>query len=220
MVTSLRAEEKLVFTSLDGSALQIVSEVILKEAYRQIGIKVYIEPQPGERALISSNSGLVDGEVSRIKGLTKKYPNLIIIPVSINHLEGAVFTKNVEFNIKGWDSLKPYRIGRLIGAKFVEIGTKGMNTTPVVNFEQLYGLLDDGSVDILVNPHVDGLWTLKKLNKKDIKVLSPPVTRLDLYHYLHKKHEGLVPRITATLRKMEEENRFQAIREAFIAELK
>ena len=218
MAIPLRAEERMIFTAIDGSVLQSVSEVILREAYHRIGVKIYIEPQPGERALISSNSGIVDGEVSRIKGITKKYTNLIRVPVPINYLEGVVFTKSVKFPIKGWDSLKPYKIGRLIGSKFVERGTKGMNSIPAASAEQLYTFLNDGQVDIVVNPRLDGLVTLQELNMKDIHILQPPVTRLELYHYLHKKHEHLIPKITNALRDMEKEGKFQTIRQQFITE--
>ena len=55
----------------------------------------------------------------------------------------------------------------------------------------------------------------KKMNLNQIVMLIPPVQVDPLYHYLHKKHKALVPQITAILKKMRQEGKFQEIYKQF-----
>ncbi len=81
--STLQAMEALIF-SKPGPTDHIanISEIVLRKAYERIGVKIDTHYFPAERALYMSNSGLVDGEVNRIIGLEKKYPNLIRVPVA------------------------------------------------------------------------------------------------------------------------------------------
>jgi len=53
------------------------------------------------------------------------------------------------------------------------------------------------------------------MNLNEIVMLTPPVQVDPLYHYLHKKHKALVPQITAVLREMKQEGKFQEIYKQF-----
>lgn len=65
-----------------------------------IGLQSKILYKPGERALISLNGGKVDGEVSRIFHINKKYTNLVRAPVSINYIEASMFSKDPNIKIE------------------------------------------------------------------------------------------------------------------------
>ena len=143
-----------------------------------------------------------------------------MIPIAINHLEGTVFAKNVEFTVKGWSSLKPYTIGRLRGVKFVENNTKEMRTVVADNYEQLFAILDKGRVDVVVAPLINGLSTIDQFKLKGISILSPRVIQMNLYHYLHRKRKNLVPQITTVLEEMEKDGSIARLRDQFLAELK
>ena len=220
VTTPLQAEEKLIFTTVESSLNQNLSEKVLLEAYKRLGIQFEVQRRPGERALKEANAGIFDGEVSRIKGIDKKFPNLIMIPIAVNYLEATVFAKNVEFTVKGWGSLKPYTIGRLRGVKFVENNTKEMRTVVANNYEQLFGILDKGRVDVVVAPLINGLSTIDQFKLKGISILAPRIIQMNLYHYLHRKRKNLVPRITSVLEEMEKDGSIATLRDKFIAELK
>lgn len=209
------AAEELVFTRVEGFGADITEQVI-KEAYGRIGIQVRCEPHPAERALSLAGSGEADGEVSRVPGIEKSYPDLIMIPVAITQTEVSVFTKTVIFQVHGWESLRPYTIGIQGGAKFAREGTAGMKIEAVTTDEQLFKKLDDQRIDIVVTTYINGMETIRKLSLKDIKSLSPPLATLKLYHYLHKKHSDLVQKITQTLKQMESEGRMTDIRRQMI----
>ncbi|WP_319522664.1 hypothetical protein [uncultured Desulfosarcina sp.] len=102
-----------------------ISSKVLIEAYADIGYKVSITILPTERAIRESNMGRYDGEVMRIKGHEKNYPNLVMVPVPINRIEITVFTRDLEFEVTGWKDLGPYSIAYERGVKLIEYNTKG-----------------------------------------------------------------------------------------------
>lgn len=191
-----------------------VSQAVLKEAYKQLGISLSITELPAERSLVESNAGRSDGEVNRIEGLEANYPNLVRVPVSVTRIEAVVFSKMVKFQVNGWDSLKPYAIGTLIGMKFAEQGTTGMNVRKTPTVEDALRELDLGIVEITVLTRAGGLATLRAMNLQGITSLEPPLATIPLYPYLHKKHQTLLPRISEVLHKMEASGQMDAIRKS------
>ena len=210
------ADSKLVFSGIEGSLNSDISMQVLKEAYAEIGIDVEYMPLPGERSLRTSNAGKVDGEVFRIANVQKRYKNLLVVPTSINVLQGIVFSKTHDFRVDGWKSLEPYKIGTQVGIKFVERGTEGMNRIMVDTNQQLFRMLDSDRVDVAVVAYANGIKALSKLKLTTIRTLKPAVQEYPLYHYLHKKHADLVPLLDAELQKLHKSGRIKEIRENFI----
>jgi polar amino acid transport system substrate-binding protein len=212
------AHEAFVLARPDGPYSDI-AEQVLKEAYQRIGIEAQTQTFPSERSLATSNSGLVAGEVARLTGLERTYPNLIMVPVILNRIEVVAFVKNVTFKVQGWESLRPYAIGIRRGIKYAEQGTKAMNVEPVTSYEQCFKMLDSGRIDVVVTNLYVGLKTIKDLQLKGVRPLAPPLMAArNQYHYLHKKHADLVPKITKVLKEMEAEGRIKAIREQYFAQ--
>lgn len=219
-LVSVQAQETLIFSTLQGVPTTGVLEKLLKEAYGLIGIQIQVAPFPAERALLLSNQGKVDGELVRAVVIEKSNPNLIRIPVSIWNLDLVVFTKDTSFEVDGWESLKPYRIGSQNGWKIVEANTINFQTTFITNPYQMWEMLDKNRLDIVVFGKFGGLSSLQKLEMSDIKFLPKSIMKLPLYHYIHRKHQSLVPGITASLKKMESNGRFQTLYDQYVARLK
>ncbi|MET0084428.1 MAG: transporter substrate-binding domain-containing protein [Sedimenticola sp.] len=216
----VNAQTNMVFTAPSGSPMGLISERVLQEAYGKIGISIRVDKVPGKRALASSNSGKVDGEANRIANINEKFTNLIMIPVPVVNIKMVAFSKQETFPVNGWESLKPYNIGIRRGIRISDEGTKGMQRQLVDDYHQLFTLLDLGRVEVVVAPHLVGLIEMKKSNIKDVKTLEPPLIETKLYHYLHKKHESLVPKITASLREMEAEGDIERIQDQVTMELR
>ena len=89
----------------EKNAFHDAAAEILRVAYQQLGVSISFKTFPAERALVTSNKGRADGELVRIKGINKKYPNLIRVPVSHVSSEQTAFSKRVEIVIEGWHSL-------------------------------------------------------------------------------------------------------------------
>lgn len=219
-INSVHAQETLRFSTIAQNQSVELAKRVIREAYRSIGIDVEIQEFPMERALLKANEGSVDGELARVAGLDKTYPNLIMVPAPLATVTGSAFAKKSTFTLTGWNSLAPYNIGIVIGEKFVELGTQGMKRTAVANKEQLFYMLDAGRVDFVVTETTDGLAVVRKTGIKGIHVLDPPLMTTPVFHYLHKKHQALVPKITVSLEQMKESGRLRALLEQFLAELK
>lgn len=184
---------------------------ILTEAYNTLGIPIIFIEQPAERALRQSNKGVNDGELLRISGLSKTYENLIRIPVTLFTTEVRVFTRKQILNFEDWDSLRPYHIGIHRGHKYAELNTEEMTRTIVTHRENIFKMLQAGRFDLTIADRHAGQEHINKLHLNRVKMLSPPLERNPLFHYLHKKHQTLIPRITATLRTMKASGRIEAI---------
>jgi len=216
--SSIYGKETLVFSKSNDPVANI-SEEVLKEAYERIGITITTLVLPAERSLRMSNFGTTDGEINRIDGIENTYSNLKKVAVSVNILEGIVFTKDLKIKITDWNSLKPYKIGIRRGSKFAERGTKGMRVETVTSNEQLFRMLNNGRNDIVVTTRLEGLNQINRLQLKEVFIIEPPLVTLNLYHYLHKKNLHLLPKIESVLHKMESEGRIKIIRQKIIDNL-
>lgn len=76
-----------------------------------------------------------------------------------------------------------------------------------------------GRSDIVVANRVSGLAALNEMKQTDITVLMPPLATFPVFHYLNKKHEALIPGLTAFLQKMQKEKIIESIQNAVMAEL-
>ena len=103
---SIYAQTQLTLSSHDTAMNWLCSE-ILKEAYLQLGIKISIEKYPSKRSLKMSNSGQVDGEMCRVRGIEKNYPNVVKVPFVLQTADAVVFTKKQGLIISHWNDLKP-----------------------------------------------------------------------------------------------------------------
>lgn len=219
--TGFGADTTLTFSS-DGDGTGIGDQIclsILKEAYQRLGIAIVHEPLPPFRSLEMVNAGEIDGELSRVAGIEQQFPNLVMAPVPIIMLDNVVFTKQAEFAVTGWESLRPYPMALLTGLKLIEKHTQGMMRTFVSQPAQLFYMLNKDRVDIVVYSRLDGLELLRQLQLPDIRILEPPVSQVPLYHYLHKKHQPLVERLTQALQALETEGRLRSIREETVKKL-
>ncbi|WP_031480359.1 substrate-binding periplasmic protein [Maridesulfovibrio frigidus] len=212
------ANEKLVFSSIKSTLSDICFRV-LEEAYGRINIEIELKPYPVLRSLHSSSTGLVDGELFKIKGLEEKHPNLIMIPVPINTVESMILSKKRPEPFTGWQSLAPLKIGIYRGVLFTKKKTAKAGCTKVFEIEthdQIYRMLELDRIDIAILTRISSLKLLRKFGPTDIKLIEPPLETFPVYHYLNKKHSNLVPKITAALKEMQKEGRIQQIRNEVI----
>jgi len=220
--TPLQAAEKLVIASIEDTVHALISEKVVTDAYQRIGIEAVVRYYPGNRSVDTSNRGDADGELYRVAGMNKDYPNLLMVPVPIGKFDGMVFTKETEFDVNGWESLKPYKVGVRGGIRFSDEGTgsvEGIYLETVSSNEQLFLMCESGRVDIIVIARLNGLKMQQKLKKPGIRPLEPPIQRYLLYHYLHKKNSHLIPKISAALQEMEKEGLIKRIRDQIITEM-
>lgn len=193
------AVNSLVFAISEGSRLQDISTQVLREAYQGIGYDIRILRLPNKRALLTSNLGVeVDGEVSRVEGVEARFESLIRVPVAINYIDGVAFSKRDDIAINGWDSLKPYSLVVVRGVIFVEqnLTDHKLDYHEVSLFTHAIKMLQAGRSDVAILPRVNGLDAIRSSMITDIKPRGKVLTRVALYHYLHRKNADLLPELT------------------------
>ena len=186
---------------------------VLREAFKRIGYKLETTRLPAERALINANLGIDDGDLLRIGGLQKKYPNLIQVPEKVMDMDVMLFTKNKpSFKVDGWKSVGPHSITIMTGWKVFEINlSKDAKIIKTDNVNQLFTMLLKNRTDFVGYSRWSGLGFLKENNINDITLLEPPLVSTGLYTYLHKKHEEIVPRLATAIREMKADGTLQAM---------
>jgi polar amino acid transport system substrate-binding protein len=208
--------EMTVSTLFETDPATTAATRILTEAYAKLGITLKVAVMPGERSLISANSGATDGELYRKGDIMNLYPNLRIVPIPLMRYEIVAFCRCMAFTLNGWGSLKPYRLGYIRGIKIVEQNTVGMDAEPVGTLQQAFGKLKLGRSDIVLANRVTGIALLRAQQWNDVIVLQPALANFPVYHYLSKNHEDLVPKLTEVLRQMEKNGSLERIqREVF-----
>jgi len=221
-VTSFETDEKttnLVFSTFNAYTLSQVVSAILTRAYANLEIDIAVRYLPGKRALVTSNSGQVDGELFRISGMSQHFENLIAVPAPILELHTTVYSRDYQFKVQGWDSLRSYHIGFLRGFKKAEQSTSGMNVYQDDSLEKLFKLLAKGRIDLVVESSLGAGVILKRTFLAKIKALYPPVDNFHIYHYLHKKNRHLLKPLTEVLRAMQKNGEIDTIIEQNITRL-
>ncbi len=199
-------------TPLDRKALEQLSQ----ESLRRIGVDLKLVSLPSERSLTAANLGEVDGEGLRVGGLggpDGPYPNLIQVPERFVRISFVAFAKNATISLdNGWDSLKPYRIAFINGWKMFEANALGARVVHKVDKpEQLFRMLEEGLVDLVLYTRADGILMARNLGLPAIAPLSPTLKDVDMYLYLHKKHQALVPKLSQAIRDIKADGSYNRI---------
>lgn len=197
-----KAADRLVLAAAANTVDTVTSEVIVREAYRRLGIAVDIRKYPGERALKMADAGVVAGDVQRIDNLSAKYRNLIQLRPAINYIEAAAFSRDRASEIAGWESLRPHRLGIIRGIKFAENNTGDMKRYVANDYAGLFRMVKGNRVDLAISLSLNGRYQSAVLGIDGVFELKPAIMRFDLFHYIHKSRAHLKPRLETVFRDM------------------
>lgn len=188
---------------------------ILSEAYSALGINLEFKEYPILRSTHSAHTGKVDGEVFKISGLDKKYPNLIKIPVPLDDIELMVMTRKDSSLHANWASLRYASVGYFRGIFLIErmiAAKKIRNAKPLETNEQLIKMVSLGRLDAGLIARIAGIMNLKKSQVNNVVLHPQPIAATPVYHYLNNKHADLVPELIKALKKMKETGRMKEIK--------
>ncbi|MCF2947822.1 transporter substrate-binding domain-containing protein [Paraglaciecola aquimarina] len=175
----------------------------LTQAYESIGYQLNFQIMPSKRALVESNAGRTDGETARIQYLEERYPNLVRIPIAICHMHQNLYALKTNASVDRL-GIQDIKLGIINGGVFVEKEYTHYNPVRAINNQQLVNLLLKGRVDAI---SMADKTFLKQVNQEQaslVKTLDRYNPTVPLFHYLHKKHQALIPKITAALKRLEE----------------
>ncbi len=187
-------------TPLDRKALELVA----KEAFHRVGVEFKLVSLPSERSLRAANLGEIDGEGLRVAGLEQQYPNLVRVPERVVGISFVAFARDASIALdRRWESLQPYRVAFINGWKMFEANATGARIVRKVDKpEQLFEMLEHEHVDLALYTRADGAALVKRMGYTSIAAVEPALQDVDMYLYLNRRHEALVPRLADAIRAM------------------
>lgn len=194
---------------------------IIVAVFREAGLDAELQvfSTATARTLLNANAGIDDGEAMRIAGLEKQYPNLIRVPETLISNDFVAYATHVHMPTTDWKSIEPYVVSYIIGWKIFENNVRNAKeVTPVRDADQLFGLLANGRTDLALYERWQGLQRVRDLGLK-AQALEPPLARTDMFIYLHKKHEALVPRVAQALARLKGNGTYKRVFDSTLTSL-
>jgi polar amino acid transport system substrate-binding protein len=186
-------------------------DVVAGEAFRRAGVELRLVRLPAERGLLNADAGIEDGDMVRIAGLDRQYPNLVRVPEKLIDWEFTAFSRDATLPAS-WPAIRQRRVGHIKGWKIYERAMAGADyVTTTDDPEQLFRLLDLGRIDVALYERWLGAALAKRTNLKGVVPLAPPLATREMFIYLHKRHAALVPKIAAALRALKREGFYQRV---------
>jgi polar amino acid transport system substrate-binding protein len=196
------------YTTADGTGFL---DAVAGEAFRRAGVKLKLVKLPAERALINANSGLEDGDLTRIAGLEAQYPNLVRVPEKLIDWDFSAFGKNPALPAR-WEVIRQRPVAHIRGWKIYErelAGAKQILTAE--DPAQLFRLLELDRVEVVLYARWMGMSLINRQGMKGIYVLDPSLAKRGMFIYLNKRHAALVPRIAEALRAIKAEGLYDRL---------
>lgn len=187
-------------------------DIVVGEAFHRAGLRMKLVKLPAERGLINANEGIDDGDLSRIAGIEKVYPNLIRVPEKIFDMEFVAFSRSKLVKHASWNSLKPYSVGYITGWKIFEQNLlPGTEITTAEAPQQLMNMLELGRIQFALYSRWMGLAILKEMHNEDIRVVEPALAQRAMYIYLNKRYRRFIPNLTRALREIKQEGMYTRV---------
>jgi polar amino acid transport system substrate-binding protein len=181
------------------------------ESFRRIGYVACIEPLPCERSLRNADAGVTDGDLLRIpEAVLPKTPNLAAVPEVMYEVPMSGFTTRPGLRVEKLADLLPLRVGIVLGWKILEDQVRAAEVLRVRGPEELFALLVDNKADLVVYERNTGLQLASTLDRKDIRVIDPPLIVTRQHLVLHRRHEKLLEPLAAALRAMKADGSYAA----------
>jgi polar amino acid transport system substrate-binding protein len=206
--------QTIVFTTIFTPSMSFFAKMsaTYTEAFRRMGYGFKLISQPGERAMVDANQGIVDGEAGRVSIIDKqKYNNLIMVPQPITTMQDGAYSTDPSIKINGWESLagKPYRVGLLKGIKSVEqklsLYVDKAHIITLSDPEQSMKVLLAKRIDlVIVGTQIEDSTYMHSGAYKAVKRVGIVETKV-LYPWMHKRHANLIRPLADTLKTVKSE---------------
>lgn len=221
-VASSKADKTISLNTADSSPYSTPDDVglydkILLRVFELVGVNITINHLPSARSIENVDLGIDDGEYARIKGLTKKYANILIVDEKLLDFAFTAFSKNADIKLKNWNSLRDYNVAYIRGWKIYEKNVTGTRSVQVSSSEdELFKLLLSDRVDIVLYEQLRGIDYMKRNNIYGIHPLREPLSVRGMYLYFNKEHEAVIPKIEKALKTLKSTGEYSDIVKSFL----
>lgn len=184
---------------------------LLRMALEQLGYTLVVMHNPGLRSLAMANTGVVDGELVRIKDMSGDYPNLIKVPEPLGGAELAIFVAKNKAPASGrWSDFNAESVVALKGMVIMEYlpeRFRSLSQIRAQNYLQAIHLVVAGRADLAILP----ASFIEKPEQAEVAdklhALAPAVGRVEGFVHLHKRHSGLIQPLAEAMRRLKQHTR-------------
>lgn len=180
--------------------------------YKQLGYTLKIVDFDYQSALVAANEGVLDGQLGRVSDVSEQYPALIKINIPILHSNLQLLSYCEKCSVSESSSIV------IIGSHLAPAGYlkahdyKGELIEVKSSSTQLNLLIQKKvsaalAIDFHIKKYLDKLQSLDITNRA--------VHKINIYHYVHKKHTKLVPKINQVLEKMMEKGTIKMLKQKY-----
>lgn len=188
----------------EGTQLVDFFRADLDEIYRRAGLQITLTLLPTARSIEIANDGTADAEAVRTAEAASHYANLRQVPEPLITLDFRAFTLGSALQGEGWRSLAGHHPCIVLGGKLVESRTAGLDREIAKSTSAALKMLRAGRCDMVIGDQFFWLYA-------DGSEMGPfcqgaaSLETVPLYHYVHFRHEDLVPALTQAIRDMHRE---------------
>lgn len=187
--------------------------LIYTEAFKRLGIELEYEGYIAKRASWMSDSGMVDGELHRIRHYSDKHPNLIRVEEPYFSIYLAAYGVDPTIRLNDWKSLQgtQYTVGHRKGVKICETELPkyleiNKIMTPISikqGLRQVINKRADLFIDVqaITEDMIKSDDELKDSNIQRVGIME----EISTHSFLHKKHRSLAPKVSTVLKDMKKE---------------
>jgi polar amino acid transport system substrate-binding protein len=197
------AQETLRIAAISNAALVKKGVAVLQEVYRHAGLHAVFEYMPAARSIKTANSGRMDGEALRSKDAAAKYPNLVRVAVPVAKGELVAWALHDIGPINESFDITKFRVALMNGDVLAQRIAGEARVYNVRSYNQAAGMLLKNRIDFVLAWR-RSFTTIVSASPKfsQIRPVSKDLFVTEGYHYLHKKHTNLVPRLERSLREL------------------
>lgn len=173
-----------------------------EDIFKALDIDLELVRLPPTRAINAARSGITHGISIAINGLDDIYPELSPIPTALISDEVWIWVKAGTSCPKNIEDLPHLTTIKILGVILYE-NTKAIQASPshqANSFPSALNMLKAGRADYLMFPE-RGMMHLNQSLQAFTRCLDQPVTMLNLYTYLNKKHATLIPLLNPQYQK-------------------
>lgn len=219
VLPSLAAAEPPTLTLATGAREPLISvpgrpgfvEELAREAFRRAGYGLRVLPLPHERALVNANAGIEDGDLYRAAGFEKDYPNLVQVPQALLEQDFVAFARRPEVVVRDWPDLSRHSVAYVTGNKVLERRLDGhKQVTSVRDNAALIAMLASDRADVVLINRWVGYLALREAGLS-LRAQEPPLLKVPMFIYLHRRHEALAPRLAAALAEVRSDGTWQRL---------
>ena len=213
------SQKQLVFATQAKPPLSLYLKDIMQEALAPHGIKVDVLEMPGNRVISEVNKGRFDGDLARVNVLKSisdvDTSNYLRVNELIFTSQLVVITRaqTILPEVITWKTINLQNVAYVRGSQIVKQNLNLKNSISVTSAKQALEMVASRRVDatILLLPVANNLLAqFPNLNEK-LKVQKPALMPIQLFSYLHKKHEKLLPLLELSLQNMKKNNIFDQL---------